>query len=131
MEANRAAFGYARVAALFFVSLLVTWVPSSLNRVNSLIHPGSVNVGFAYAGSIVLSLMGFWNSVIYMVTSREACRKLFASIGARFKGVKGGNGGGGEGMKEFGRERSQCMGRGAYGESLEGLAGGRQSVSPV
>ena len=26
MEANRAAFGYTKVALLFFVSLLVTWV---------------------------------------------------------------------------------------------------------
>ena len=28
MEANRAAFGYTKVALLFFVSLLVTWVSS-------------------------------------------------------------------------------------------------------
>ena len=28
MEANRAAFGYTKVALLFFVSLLVTWVGS-------------------------------------------------------------------------------------------------------
>lgn len=30
MEANRAAFGYTKVALLFFVSLLVTWVSSAL-----------------------------------------------------------------------------------------------------
>lgn len=74
MEANRAAFGYAKVAALFFVSLLVTWVPSSINRVYSLIHPEGVNVGLAYAAGVVLSLMGFWNGVIYVVTSWRACK---------------------------------------------------------
>ncbi len=80
MEANRAAFGYAKVASLFFVSLLVTWVPSSINRVYSLIHPGRIPIQYAYSAGIVLSLMGFWNAVIYISTSHRACRMLFSSI---------------------------------------------------
>ena len=61
LEANRAAFTYTKVASLFFVSLLVTWVPSSINRVYSLIYPEAVSIQYAYAAGIVLSLMGFWN----------------------------------------------------------------------
>ncbi|MCJ1450187.1 hypothetical protein MMC28_000516 [Mycoblastus sanguinarius] len=80
MEANRAAFGYTKVALLFFVSLLVTWVPSSINRVYALAHPDKTSVPLAYAAGIVLSLMGFWNAVIYISTSRAACRLLILSI---------------------------------------------------
>ena len=87
MEANRAAFAYAKVASLFFVSLLVTWVPSSINRVYSLIYPESISVPYAYAAGIVLSLMGFWNSVIYIATSRAACRTLFSHLFRRFGGT--------------------------------------------
>ncbi|CAF9909200.1 MAG: hypothetical protein ALECFALPRED_005408 [Alectoria fallacina] len=99
MEANRAAFGYTKVALLFFVSLLVTWVsshtppwnqaqvthpayqpfqvPSSINRVYSLIHPSLVSPRFTYGAGVVLPLMGFWNSIIYITTSWAAVRLLF------------------------------------------------------
>lgn len=86
MEANRAAFGYTKVASLFFISLLVTWVPSSINRVYSLIYPEEISVPYAYAAGVVLSLMGFWNSVIYITTSRAACRTLFSNLFRRFGG---------------------------------------------
>lgn len=86
VEANKAAFGYTKVASLFFVSLLVTWVPSSINRVYSLIYPEEISVPYAYAAGIVLSLMGFWNSVIYITTSRAACGILFSNLFRRFGG---------------------------------------------
>jgi len=76
-EANAAAFGYTKVALLFFVSLLVTWVPSSINRVYSVFHPDVVSLPFSYATGIVLPLMGFWNSVIYITTSWRAVSLLF------------------------------------------------------
>ena len=101
MEANRAAFGYTKVALLFFVSLLVTWVsshtcipldpgsshpsgsrilqvPSSINRAYSLVHPSLVSLPFTYASGIVLPLMGFWNSVIYITTSWATVRLLLS-----------------------------------------------------
>lgn len=125
MEANRAAFGYAKVASLFFVSLLVTWVPSSINRVYSLIHPNSVNVYYSYAAGIVLSLMGFWNSVIYVTTSWRACKTGFEhlfekvrvdEIEIRTQGKASGSG---------------RAGRGSRGDadSLEGLAAERDRGS--
>ncbi|KAL9136393.1 MAG: hypothetical protein Q9175_002410 [Cornicularia normoerica] len=65
MEANKAAFGYTKV-------------PSSINRVYSLIHPSLVSLSFTYASGIVLPLMGFWNSVIYITTSWAAVQLLFS-----------------------------------------------------
>ena len=89
-EANRAAFTYTKVASLFFVSLLVTWVPSSINRVYTLIYPQSISIPYAYAAGVVLSLMGFSNSVIYITTSRAACKTLFSNIFRKFGGKDGG-----------------------------------------
>ncbi|KAL9098730.1 MAG: hypothetical protein Q9163_005660, partial [Psora crenata] len=83
VEANRAAWGYTKVSILFFLSLLVTWVPSSANRLYALAYPGRTNAGLAYIAGIVLSLMGFWNSVIYLVTSRAACEALLVNIFTR------------------------------------------------
>lgn len=99
IEANAAAWGYTKVALSFFVSLLVTWVchkplalyhrgtlllnvlikqvPSSINRVYSLIHPDLVSLPFTYASGIVLPLVGFWNALIYVTTSWSAVYMLF------------------------------------------------------
>ncbi|KAL6713423.1 hypothetical protein ACLMJK_008888 [Lecanora helva] len=119
-EANRAAFGYAKVASLFFVSLLVTWVPSSINRVYALIYPGAIPIQYAYAAGIVLSLMGFWNAVIYIATSHRACRALLARI---FKGDDGGFNS--RDVAELGCRRSRVR---SDGDSLEGLAVQAESV---
>ena len=77
LEANTAAWSYTKCAILFFISLLVTWVPSSINRVYSLVYPERISVPFTYASAVVLPLMGFWNSVIYTTTSWTACKTLF------------------------------------------------------
>lgn len=124
MEANRAAFGYTKVASLFFVSLLVTWVPSSINRVYSLIYPGSISVPYAYAAGIVLSLMGFWNSVIYIATSRAACRTLFLTLFRKLDGT----GDGmlpidGDGVRESTTRRSSRIRDSSWGDSSEELRG--------
>ena len=136
MEANRAAYSYTFIASLFFVSLLVTWVPSSINRVYSLIHPEAVSVEYAYAAGVVLSLMGFWNSVIYIATSWRACKKLFGGVfsgggGRRMENVDG-TGRAGLVLKGRGGYGSGKSGRGSWGEgsvngegdSIEGLAVG-------
>ena len=85
MEANTAAWSYTKCAVLFFISLLVTWVPSSVNRVYSLVYPELISIPFTYASAVVLPLMGFWNSVIYITTSWAACKMLFHSI---FRGAQ-------------------------------------------
>ncbi|MCJ1440531.1 MAG: hypothetical protein MMC23_001015 [Stictis urceolatum] len=76
LEANAAAWGYTKCALLFFVSLLITWVPSSIFRVHSLVNHKPGYFPLAYATGLVLPLMGFWNTVIYITTSWSAVKAL-------------------------------------------------------
>jgi hypothetical protein len=83
MEANKSAWVYSKVAALFFLAMLITWIPSSANRVYSVVHGGEVSVGLEFASAFVLPLQGFWNAVIYTSTSLPACKQLWAQMGGR------------------------------------------------
>jgi hypothetical protein len=83
LEANKAAWGYTKCALLFFVSLLITWLPSSIFRVHSLIHDSPGYFPLAYATGLVLPLMGFWNTVIYITTSWDAVNMLFGELRPR------------------------------------------------
>jgi len=80
VEANSAAWSYTKVAVLFFTALLVTWIPSSANRVYSVVHPDEISVPLTFASSFVLPLQGFWNAIIYIMTSLSACRQVWAFI---------------------------------------------------
>ncbi|KAL2044430.1 hypothetical protein N7G274_003135 [Stereocaulon virgatum] len=97
-EANADAWLYARVAFLFFCALLISWVPSSINRVNSLAHPSRLNFGLNYVETLVLPLQGFLNAVVYVITSQTACRNLWRSI---------------TGGQELSRKSSSTMGVGS------------------
>lgn len=78
MEAQSAAWRYTKCCILFFVSLLFTWLPSSVNRVHTLIYPTApISFGYAYAAAFVLPLTGFWNSLVYITTSWSACKALW------------------------------------------------------
>jgi hypothetical protein len=76
LDANRAAINYCKYALLFFVAMIVTWVPSTLNRLVTLVHPTDSIFGLTYASSLVLPLQGFWNTMIYISTSLPACKAL-------------------------------------------------------
>ncbi|KAM0638901.1 hypothetical protein ACHAQF_007233 [Verticillium nonalfalfae] len=71
---------YLRTSFIFAISILVTWTPSSINRVNDLVNPGQVSFGLNVATAIVLPLQGVWNAVIYFMTSwttvKEEYRRL-------------------------------------------------------
>lgn len=82
-QAKKAAVNYCHCAVLFFAALLVTWVPSSINRVYTLVHPESFVFGLNYVSALVLPLQGFWNSVVYAVTSFAACKAMFEKFGKR------------------------------------------------
>lgn len=113
-EANTAAWAYTKCAVLFFISLLITWVshclpnalrnrsqvlvetsiadlrsqvPSSINRVYTLVYPDHVSVTCTFAAGVVLPLMGFWNSVIYITISWKPCKMLFRGIFSRLSEV--------------------------------------------
>ncbi|RKU44905.1 hypothetical protein DL546_002042 [Coniochaeta pulveracea] len=84
-EANNAAWSYTKCAILFFSALLVTWIPSSANRVFSVVHTAELSLPLEYMSAIVLPLQGFWNAIIYIVTSWKACQLVADDIlqGAR------------------------------------------------
>ncbi|KYK54085.1 G-protein coupled receptor 1 [Drechmeria coniospora] len=73
---NRAAWQYTRCALLFFIVILITWIPSSANRLYSMVNPGETSVVLHFMGAAVLPLQGFWNAIIYGVTSWSACKSL-------------------------------------------------------
>ncbi|CEI68946.1 hypothetical protein FVEN_g11921 [Fusarium venenatum] len=63
---------YLRTSFLFALSVLVTWIPSSLNRIHSWLF-GKSPFEYHVATAAVLPLQGLWNAVIFFVTS---CRPL-------------------------------------------------------
>ncbi|KAJ6004809.1 hypothetical protein N7540_012608 [Penicillium herquei] len=79
-EGNFATWVYTKYAMLFFVALLVTWVPSTANRVYALVRPDLFAFGLNYASSFVLPLQGFWNSLIYVSISWPAFKTLGAEL---------------------------------------------------
>ena len=79
-HANKATIKYCKCAMLFFLALLCTWVPSSVNRIYTLIHPQETPFGPEYAAGLVLPLQGFWNFVVYVTTSLFACKCLWRDI---------------------------------------------------
>jgi hypothetical protein len=80
LDANRAAINYCKCALLFFAAMIVTWVPSTLNRVVTLVRPNDPIFGLGYASALVLPLQGFWNAIIYIFTSLPACKALMRKI---------------------------------------------------
>ncbi|POR35577.1 Cyclic AMP receptor-like protein A [Tolypocladium paradoxum] len=59
---------YLRTSLLFAISVLVTWIPSSLNRIHSWLD-GTSPYEFHVATAAVLPLQGLWNFLIFFVTS--------------------------------------------------------------
>ena len=112
-ESNAEAWLYARVAFLFFFALAVTCesprqldcctpshpfpslmfpsctnsyatgIPASINRIYGVVNPNYPNFGLNYASSFVFPLQGFWNVLVYIITSRTACKDLWASLRGR------------------------------------------------
>jgi hypothetical protein len=94
-EANSATWSYTKCSLLFFTAMLVTWIPSSANRVFSLAHGGEASLTLEYMSAFVLPLQGFWNAIIYIVTSWHACKMLWDDMCAWWPRCCGGRGGGG------------------------------------
>lgn len=75
---------YLRTSFVFAISILVTWTPSSINRVYTLIYPAQASYGLNMAAAVVLPLQGVWNAVIYFTTSWRIFREeMDASTGGR------------------------------------------------
>jgi hypothetical protein len=54
---------YTKCAALFALSIVVTWVPSSANRVYGLNHIADSSFALNVASAAVLPLQGFWTGL--------------------------------------------------------------------
>jgi hypothetical protein len=67
---------YLRTSLLFGVSVLVTWIPSSLNRIHGW-QDGTSPYHYHVATAAVLPLQGLWNAVIFFVTSWRGIREAF------------------------------------------------------
>ncbi|KAJ5089991.1 hypothetical protein N7532_008675 [Penicillium argentinense] len=79
-SSDAAAWAYTKCAMLFFAALIITWVPSTINRVYTLVAEGEVSFALCYFEALVLPLQGFWNCIIYITTSLGACRSLWNTI---------------------------------------------------
>lgn len=66
---------YLRTSFVFAISVLVTWTPSSINRVYTLVYPDQASYGLNIAAAVVLPLQGVWNAVIYFTTSWKIFRE--------------------------------------------------------
>ncbi|KAK7431944.1 hypothetical protein QQZ08_001563 [Neonectria magnoliae] len=77
---SQAEWSYAKCSILFFTAMLVTWIPSSSNRVYSVVHNNHSSVVLEFMSAIVLPLQGFWNAAIYILTSWKACKTVFNDV---------------------------------------------------
>ena len=65
---------YLRTSFVFGLSVLITWIPSSVNRLYSLANDGRVSFPLSMASGCVLPLQGVWNMIIFVTTSWSAVR---------------------------------------------------------
>lgn len=74
---------YLRTSFVFAISVLVTWTPSSINRVYSIVYPDRMSFGLNVASAAVLPLQGVWNAVIFFTTSWNTLREEASYIKER------------------------------------------------
>ncbi|KAF2461523.1 hypothetical protein BDY21DRAFT_398104 [Lineolata rhizophorae] len=80
LNANRAAWGYAKVSLLMFVAMIIVWGPSTIYRVYSLVRPEDPQIPLQIAAACVLPMQGFWNTVIYLTTSWPQCKSAWREL---------------------------------------------------
>jgi hypothetical protein len=83
---------YLRTSFVFAVSVLITWTPSSINRVHDIVRPHDFSFGLNLASAIVLPLQGLWNAIIFFSTSWPALREeVRAKVDHYYRGVPKGH----------------------------------------
>lgn len=125
IDAHNAAWSYAKCALLFFTAMLVTWIPSSANRLYSLAQNGEISLPLEYMSAFVLPLQGFWNAIIYITTSWKACGMLICDVAALFSRRRGPSSPSRASAPNFiGGKRSRSRIGGTMAKE-EGISGGR------
>jgi hypothetical protein len=70
---------YLRTSFIFGFAVLITWIPSSVNRLYSLTHHDKISFPLSVASGCVLPLQGVWNALIYFTTSwKTFCEEVRA-----------------------------------------------------
>lgn len=75
---------YLRTSFIFALSVLITWIPSSVNRLYSLANQGQVSYSLSVASGCVLPLQGVWNAIIFFTTSWRSVQAEARALKARF-----------------------------------------------
>ncbi|KAI1356300.1 hypothetical protein F5Y01DRAFT_309713 [Xylaria sp. FL0043] len=78
---------YLRTSFVFAVSVLITWTPSSINRVHDIVRPNEFSYPLNLASAIVLPLQGLWNAIIFFSTSWSAMWQEVRAKLDHFKGI--------------------------------------------
>ena len=130
-DTHSATWSYTKCAILFFAALLITWIPSSGNRVYSLINGGATSKPLFFASAFVLPLQGFWNAIIYIVTSWAACKSLWGTgrvvVSGWWHGWRGkGSGSGGHGIHQEWSGKHPQRGSGGVVGGMWGHTHGRK-----
>jgi hypothetical protein len=80
---------YLHTSFLFAISILVTWTPSSINRMHSVIHPHlPTSYALNLAASVVLPLQGLWNAIIMFATTWTTLKEEISDLIAKLAGRK-------------------------------------------
>lgn len=86
---------YLRTSFVFAISVLVTWTPSSINRVYDVVRGESPGYPPSFvlnlASAIVLPLQGVWNSAIFFTTSAQAVREVLRERRDAWRGLPRGH----------------------------------------
>ncbi|KAM3549023.1 hypothetical protein MY1884_008318 [Beauveria asiatica] len=68
---------YLRTSFIFGFTVLVTWIPSSVNRLYSIANEGHINFPLSAVSGTVLPLQGVMNALIYFTTSWSTVGHIF------------------------------------------------------
>lgn len=79
---------YLRTSFIFGFAVLITWIPSSINRLYSLANDGTVIFPLSVASGCVLPLQGVWNAIIYFTTSWGSFKEEMKTLRDRFSRQK-------------------------------------------
>ncbi|KAK7429957.1 hypothetical protein QQZ08_003579 [Neonectria magnoliae] len=77
---------YLRTSFIFGFAVLITWIPSSINRLYSLTHDDQISFSLSVASGCVLPLQGVWNAIIYFTTSWSTVNEEFKNVKAKWFG---------------------------------------------
>lgn len=79
---------YLRTSFIFAFAVLITWIPSSINRLYSLTNDDRVSYQLSIASGCVLPLQGVWNAFIYFSTSWGTVRAEAKRLKIRILGKR-------------------------------------------